>query len=124
MLADSVEAAVKARNKPFENNRELSDFINQVIRSKIESNQLNDVDFTMKEMSLITEAFMEVFQATYHSREVKNINEIIKEAKLKGGEHKEIPAGTIETAVVPVADTGETEKKEEDEKDENHDTLR
>ncbi|MCD8163632.1 MAG: HDIG domain-containing protein [Synergistaceae bacterium] len=124
MLADSVEAAVKARNKTFENNRELSDFINQVIRSKIESNQLNDVDFTMKEMSLITEAFMEVFQATYHSREVKNINEIIKEAKLKGGEHKEIPAGTIETAVVPVADTGETEKKEEDEKDENHDTLR
>ena len=122
MLADSVEAAIKARSKPFESNRELSDFINQVIRSKVESNQLNDVDFTMKEMSLITEAFMEVFQATYHSREVKNINEIIKEAKLKGGEHKEevVPL----TAEASAAPAGREKEEEEDDKDEDNDTLR
>ncbi|MDO5115809.1 MAG: HDIG domain-containing protein [Synergistaceae bacterium] len=83
MLADSVEAAIKARNKPFESDKELSDFINQVIRSKVDSHQLNDADFTLKEMSMITEAFMDVFRATYHSREVKDINEIIKEARLK-----------------------------------------
>ena len=121
MLADSVEAAIKARNKPFEDNREFSDFINQVIRSKIESNQLNDVDFTMKEMSLITEAFMEVFQATYHSREVKNINEIIKEAKLKEAARGEAAPSGPESAAAPAA--GEKEMKEED-KDGDDDTLR
>ncbi|MFR5881651.1 MAG: HDIG domain-containing metalloprotein [Cloacibacillus evryensis] len=113
MLADSVEAAIKARSKPFESNRELSDFINQVIRSKVESNQLNDVDFTMKEMSLITEAFMEVFQATYHSREVKNINEIIKEAKLKGGEQGR---GYSPDGGSPLPPRGREKEEEEDDK--------
>ncbi|MBR4401263.1 MAG: HDIG domain-containing protein [Synergistes sp.] len=86
MLADSVEAAVKGRNRPFADDRELSDFIIQVIRSKAEAQQLNDVDFTMKELSVIADAFKEVFRSTYHSREVKNIDDIIKEAKMKRDE--------------------------------------
>lgn len=89
MLADSVEAAIKARNKPFESDRELYDFINQVIRSKLESGQLNEVDFTMREMAKITEAFMDVFRSTYHSREVKDIKEIEKEARLKKAAEEE-----------------------------------
>ena len=65
---------------------------------------------------------MEVFQATYHSREVKNINEIIKEAKLKGGEHKEeaVPL----TAEASAAPAGREKEEEEDDKDEDNDTLR
>ena len=37
MLADSVEAAIKARNKPFESDDELSAFIRQVIQSKVDA---------------------------------------------------------------------------------------
>lgn len=84
MLADSVEAAVKGRSKPFATDAELSKFINQVIRSKTDGNQLNDVDFTMKDITAIREAFMEVFKSTYHSREVKDIKDIVKEAESKG----------------------------------------
>lgn len=107
MLADSVEAAIKARNKPFEDDKELSDFINQVIRSKVESNQLNDADFTLKEMSMITEAFMDVFRSTYHSREVKDIKEIIKEARLKHNTG-------AETGVAEDAEEKGDESKDED----------
>lgn len=83
MLADSVEAAIKARKEPFENDAQMQDFINKVIKSKVDSGQLGDTDFTMREMAIITEAFMDVFRATYHSREVKDINQIIKENMLR-----------------------------------------
>ena len=49
MLADSVEAAIKARNKPFESDDELSAFIRQVIQSKVDAGQMNDADFTIVE---------------------------------------------------------------------------
>ncbi|WP_279009599.1 HD family phosphohydrolase [Synergistes jonesii] len=116
MLADSVEAAVKGHNKPFADGKELSDFIIQVIRSKVEAQQLNDVDFTMREMSLVAEAFMEVLRSTYHSREVKNIEEIIKEAKLKRGEQvDDVTARDMGAALLQSGDgEEEKEKKEED----------
>lgn len=105
MLADSVEAAIKARSKPFESDEELSAFIKQVIRSKIDGNQLDDADFTLREIAIITEAFLNVFRSTYHSREVKDINEIIKEARRKHGK------------------SGKAEKaKENEEQNENDDT--
>ncbi len=85
MLADSVEAAVKARNKPFEDDGELVKFIKQVIQSKMDGGQMDDADFTLREIAIIEGAFRDVFRSTYHSREVKDINEIIKEARLKRG---------------------------------------
>ncbi|HIR17448.1 HD family phosphohydrolase [uncultured Cloacibacillus sp.] len=103
MLADSVEAAIKARNKPFESDDELSAFIRQVIQSKVDAGQMNDADFTLREIANIEEAFLNVFRSTYHSREVKDINEIIKEARRK---------------------RGGSETAKEDEKNENDDTLR
>ncbi len=106
MLADSVEAAIKARNKPFESDGELSAFIKQVIQSKIDAGQMDDADFTLREIANIEEAFLNVFRSTYHSREVKDINEIIKEARRKRG-----------NAVG-------TETAKEEEKNENDDTLR
>ena len=73
MLADSVEAAVKARNKPFGSIRELSLLVENVIRSKIDSGQLIDVDFTMKETAAIASCFVDILRSTYHSREVRDI---------------------------------------------------
>lgn len=81
MLADSVEAAVKARNKPFSDMRELQTLVHKVIYSKIDANQLKDVDFTMREMSVIENCFVEILRSSYHSREVKDIAELIGEKK-------------------------------------------
>lgn len=73
MLADSVEAAVKARSKPFENIRELQILVNSVVASKIEAEQFRDVDFTIKDIAVIKDSFVELLRSSYHSREVKEI---------------------------------------------------
>ncbi len=82
MLADSVEAAVKARNKPFESIRELKMLVSNVISSKIEAGQFKDVDFTIKDLTVIEDCFVEILRSTYHSREVRNIKDIVNEKKI------------------------------------------
>ena len=103
MLADSVEAAIKARNKPFESDDELSAFIRQVIQSKVDAGQMNDADFTLREIANIEEAFLNVFRSTYHSREVK-------------GHQRDNKRGA--------AQARRLRNGEGDEKNENDDTLR
>ncbi len=88
MLADSVEAAVKAKNKTFENIRDLRLLVQSVIRQKIDSGQLKDVDFTMREMAVIESSFIEILRSTYHSREVREISESIRAAAEKKGQQK------------------------------------
>lgn len=80
MFADSVEAAVKARGKPFESIRELHILVNNVIKSKIDAEQLTRVDFTFAEISIIKDCFVDVLRSMYHSREVKEL-ELPKNAK-------------------------------------------
>ena len=89
MLADSVEAAVKAKNKSFDNIRDLRLLVQNVIRQKAEAGQLKDVDFTMREMAVIESSFIEILRSTYHSREVKEISESIRAAAEKKGQSKQ-----------------------------------
>ncbi|MDD3319254.1 MAG: HDIG domain-containing protein [Synergistaceae bacterium] len=86
MLADSVEAAVKAKNKSFDNIRDLRLLVQNVTKQKIDSGQLRDVDFTMREMAVIESSFIEILRSTYHSREVKEISESIRAAAEKRGQ--------------------------------------
>ena len=86
MLADSVEAAVKAKNKSFENIRDLRLLVQNVIKQKIDAGQMRDVDFTMREMAVIESSFIEILRSTYHSREVKEISASITAAAEKKGQ--------------------------------------
>lgn len=86
MLADSVEAAVKAKNKSFENIRDLRLLVLNVIKQKIDAGQLRDVDFTMREMAVIESSFIEILRSTYYSREVKEISASIRAAAEKKGQ--------------------------------------
>ena len=86
ILADSVEAAVKAKNKSFDNIRDLRLLVQNVTKQKIDSGQLRDVDFTMREMAVIESSFIEILRSTYHSREVKEISESIRAAAEKRGQ--------------------------------------
>ena len=86
MLADSVEAAVKAKNKSFENIRDLRLLVQNVIKQKIDAGQMRDVDFTMREMAVIESSFIEILRSTYHSREVKEISASIRAAAEKKGQ--------------------------------------
>lgn len=86
MLADSVEAAVKAKNKSFENIRDLRLLVQNVIKQKIDAGQLRDVDFTTREMAVIESSFIEILRSTYYSREVKEISASIRAAAEKKGQ--------------------------------------
>jgi putative nucleotidyltransferase with HDIG domain len=81
MLADSVEAAVKAKNKPFENIKELQKLVDSVVKSKIDAGQLSDTDFTMRELQIIKRCFVDVLRSTYHSREVADVADTLKALK-------------------------------------------
>jgi putative nucleotidyltransferase with HDIG domain len=70
MLADSVEAAVKASGQSFSDPRELEELVSGVVESKILGHQLEDVDFTLKDLAEIKRAFAEVLQSMRHSRQV------------------------------------------------------
>lgn len=79
MLADSVEAAVKSTNKPFETIRELNMLVDSVIETKVRDNQLDNIDFTLRDMTIIKSSFVEVLRSRYHSREVRNIKDVLKD---------------------------------------------
>jgi len=88
MLADSVEAAVKAKNKPFENLEELQRLVDSVVKSKIDAGQLSDTDFTMRELQIIKRCFVDVLRSTYHSREVADVADAAKALKTEQGTTK------------------------------------
>lgn len=71
MLADSMEAALKGLNRPLENKKELERLVGDVTDSKILSGQFAQVDFTLKDLSAIKAAFVEVLMPMYHTREIR-----------------------------------------------------
>lgn len=84
MLADSTEAAVKARGKPFESIRDLQILVQNVFKSKAE--QFKDIDLTMREMTIISDCFIDVLRSMYHSREVREMElpKVVKAPDEKG----------------------------------------
>ena len=76
MIVDSVEAAVRAANI-----RELDGqafitiekIVNQVVQSKINENQFDDVNFTLKDLAIIKQSLISVLMSMYHTRKVKKI---------------------------------------------------
>lgn len=71
MLADSIEAAMKGLNRTSSDRLELEKLVDDVIDSKIMEGQFMDADFTLREITAIKAAFVEVLMSMYHSREIK-----------------------------------------------------
>lgn len=121
MMADSVEAAVKARGKPFESIRELQILVNNVIKSKIEAEQLVGVDFTFAEISVIKDCFVDVLRSMYHSREVKELElpkNSAQEQEREKAKKENQPAANKAEKKPPKAKIEKIEK-EKNEKDKN-----
>ncbi|MCX7828928.1 MAG: HDIG domain-containing protein [Thermanaerothrix sp.] len=73
MLADSVEAAAKAMEHRLQDPSEVEGLVDEVIRSKVESKQLDNVDFTMREMRIIRDSFIGALRSMRHTRQVRPI---------------------------------------------------
>lgn len=88
MMADSVEAASKARGKSFDSVKEIKLLVHDVIQQKIDAGQLDDIDFTFRELDVIKNCFQEILRTTYYSREVKKLTEFMKDKDTNNGENQ------------------------------------
>ena len=79
MIVDSVEAAVRAANvQNVSGDKEqtysaIEKIVNQVVASKLNENQFDDVNLTQKDLSRIKTTLISVLTSMYHTRKVKKI---------------------------------------------------
>ncbi len=66
MLADSVEAAVRALSQP--NQSRVISMVDKIIQEKLADGQLDQCDLTLRDLSLIGEAFVRVLTGIFHKR--------------------------------------------------------
>ena len=69
MLADSTEAAVRAKSQKLRD-AQLSQIVDDVIRSKLTAGQLDNASFTMKDVFNIKMAFVRTLRSMYHTRDI------------------------------------------------------
>lgn len=66
MMADSVEAAVRSIQEPTLD--KIDAMVNNIIKDKLNSNQLNECDLTFKDLEVIKACFLKVLKGIYHHR--------------------------------------------------------
>ncbi|MCM8781061.1 MAG: HDIG domain-containing protein [Candidatus Omnitrophica bacterium] len=66
LLADSVEAAVRALKDPTP--ARISEVVHKVINNKFIDGQLDECDLTLKDLEKISEVFTRILSGIYHSR--------------------------------------------------------
>jgi len=76
MLADSTEAAVRSIKEP--NRENIEAMIKNIIKGKLNDNQLNEFDLTLKNLNEIANAFLSVIMGIFHERIEYPETEIVK----------------------------------------------
>ena len=91
MLVDSIEAAVRAEMRASTSVPDLEKTIEGVVDAKMSEGQLDDVDFTIRDLAVIRQTLLYAFQSMYHTRKVKEIQDKDQlEQKLKKQEEESI----------------------------------
>jgi putative nucleotidyltransferase with HDIG domain len=66
MLADSVEAASRSLKEPDE--KSISALVDRIVKYKLDQNQLNDSNITLKDLETIKTIFKRMLMSIYHVR--------------------------------------------------------
>ena len=66
MLADSVEAASRSLRSPTKDN--LKRVITDIFNAYLQDGQLDDCDFSLRELRTVASAFLTILFAIYHPR--------------------------------------------------------
>ncbi len=66
MLADSSEAATRARNP--QSRAEVAKIVQQIFQVRCDEGELDDSPLTLKELRIVREVFVDMLQATFHPR--------------------------------------------------------
>ncbi len=70
MLADSVEAAVRAERENLRNFSDLQEIVDGVVASKLKAGQLDDTGLTFADLSLVKSAMIQTLKSMYHTRNI------------------------------------------------------
>lgn len=89
MLADSVEAAVRSAGSTILDTRDIQDIVTDVIETKIQEGQIDNVDLTLREISIIRESFIESLRHMYHTRHVTPVEG--QDTKTRDGRQADAP---------------------------------
>ena len=81
MLADTVEAAVRSNLSEQKSIGDISNLINALFKDKLNDGQLDECRLDLKEINIIKESFLKVFNGMYHDRIVYPKMEDIEEAR-------------------------------------------
>ena len=84
MLADTVEAAVRAMLGSGKTLDEAEDVIKTLMKDKLDDGQLNHSGLAIHELEMIRRAFLKVFQGMYHERVAYPKQEEINAAAKQG----------------------------------------
>ena len=66
MLADTIEAAVRSMKSPTP--KAIDQFIERLVRGKLEDGQLSDSPLSLHDIDEICEAFSDILKGVYHER--------------------------------------------------------
>jgi putative nucleotidyltransferase with HDIG domain len=66
MLADSVEAYIRSLTEPTQNQVEQG--VRKIIKDKLQDEQLDKTDLTLKDLDLVVKAFVKVLAGIFHDR--------------------------------------------------------
>ncbi len=80
MLADSVEAAVKALSKPSPT--KVEGLIQKIIRERLEDGQFDECNLTLKDLNSIKNSFIKILGGMFHSR-IEYPENVLKEMERK-----------------------------------------
>jgi hypothetical protein len=80
MLADSVEAAVKAL--PKASPAKIEAMIQKIIRERLDEGQFDECNLTLKDLTLVKNSFVKVLGGLYHSR-IEYPEKVLKEIERK-----------------------------------------
>jgi putative nucleotidyltransferase with HDIG domain len=80
MLADSVEAAVKAMSKSSP--AKIEALIQKIIRERLDEGQFDECNLTLKDLTLVKNSFVKVLGGLYHSR-IEYPEKVLKEIERK-----------------------------------------
>jgi len=75
MLMDSLEAAVRSESKIISTVADIQEIVERIVNIKINEKQLDEADFTFRELELIKAASVQALQSMYHTRTVKEIKD-------------------------------------------------
>jgi putative nucleotidyltransferase with HDIG domain len=75
MLLDSMEAGMRSSVQNISSAADVEKIIDRVFDMKLSEGQLDDVNFTFREIARIKEVMLKTFQSMYHTRKIKELQE-------------------------------------------------